>query len=100
ISLGPVQEFIASARRCRDLWFGSWILSELAKAAAAGIVDALGVDGAALDALVFPAAKDRRALDEGSAMSVANKLVVRVPGDDARVRKVAEQGHERMRTRL
>jgi hypothetical protein len=22
ISIGPVQEFIASARKCRDLWFG------------------------------------------------------------------------------
>jgi CRISPR-associated protein Cmr2 len=29
IGIGPVQEFIASARRSRDLWFGSWLLSEL-----------------------------------------------------------------------
>jgi CRISPR-associated protein Cmr2 len=28
IGVGPVQEFIASARRSRDLWFGSWLLSE------------------------------------------------------------------------
>lgn len=34
VSIGPVQEFIAAARRSRDLWFGSWMLSELAKAAA------------------------------------------------------------------
>ena len=33
-SIGPVQSFIASARRTRDLWFGSMLLSELAKAAA------------------------------------------------------------------
>lgn len=31
IAIGPVQEFIASARRSRDLWFGSWLLSELSK---------------------------------------------------------------------
>lgn len=31
INLGPVQGFIASARRSRDLWFGSYILSELSK---------------------------------------------------------------------
>lgn len=99
ISLGPVQDFITSARRCRDLWFGSWILSELAKAAAAGIVDALGGDRAALDALVFPAAQDRSALGEGSAMSVANKLVVRVTGDDKRVHDVAEAGRIRMGAR-
>jgi len=28
-SIGPIQDFIASARRSRDLWFGSWMLSEL-----------------------------------------------------------------------
>jgi CRISPR-associated protein Cmr2 len=35
VNIGPVQDFIASARRSRDLWYGSWLLSELAKAAAA-----------------------------------------------------------------
>jgi CRISPR-associated protein Cmr2 len=99
ISLGPVQEFIASARRCRDLWFGSWVLSELAKAAAAGIVDALGGDRAALEALVFPAAGDRRALAPGSTMSVANKLVVRVPGEGSQVREIAERGRAEMNAR-
>jgi hypothetical protein len=66
ISLGPVQEFIASARRCRDLWFGSWVLSELAKAAAAGIVDALGDDRAAARALAAlkAAATELRATDD------------------------------------
>jgi len=100
VSLGPVQDFIVSARRCRDLWFGSWVLSELAKAAAAGIVVELGGDSAALEALVFPAAENRCALDAGSAMAVANKLVVRVSGDDARVRKIAEQGRTKMNDRL
>lgn len=34
ITLGPVQEFIAQARRTRDLWYGSHLLSELGRAAA------------------------------------------------------------------
>jgi len=34
ISFGPIQDFIASARRCQDLWFGSYLLSELARATA------------------------------------------------------------------
>ncbi len=34
IAIGPVQDFINTARRSRDLWFGSWMLSELSKAAA------------------------------------------------------------------
>lgn len=33
-SIGPVQEFIAQARKTRDLWFGSHLLSELGKVAA------------------------------------------------------------------
>lgn len=39
VHIGPVQDFIATARRSRDLWFGSWLLSELSKAAARSIVD-------------------------------------------------------------
>lgn len=34
ISLGPVQSLIGAARRTRDLWGGSWLLSEAARAAA------------------------------------------------------------------
>ena len=34
ISVGPVQEFIAAARRTRDLWFGSYLLSEISRAVA------------------------------------------------------------------
>ncbi len=33
ISVGPAQEFIA-ARRTRDLWFGSYVLAEISRAAA------------------------------------------------------------------
>ena len=33
-TIGPVQDFIKTARRSRDLWYGSWMLSELSKAAA------------------------------------------------------------------
>ena len=34
ITFGPVQGFIASARRSRDLWAGSRLLSEVARGAA------------------------------------------------------------------
>ena len=34
LSVGPVQEFIAAARRTRDLWFGSTLLSDISSAAA------------------------------------------------------------------
>ena len=32
--LGPIEDFIAPARRCREFWLGSWMLSERARAAA------------------------------------------------------------------
>src|ERR1019366_10068292 len=38
-SIGPVQEFIAAARRTRDLWVGSEMLSEVSRAAAGVIGD-------------------------------------------------------------
>jgi CRISPR-associated protein Cmr2 len=47
VTLGPVQDFIAQARRTRDLWFGSHVLSEVGRAAGGAIVKA-GAD------LVFP----------------------------------------------
>lgn len=48
VSIGPVQGFIAGARRTRDLWYGSWLLSELAKAAALVIAENH-------ETLIFPA---------------------------------------------
>lgn len=47
IAIGPVQDFIASARRSRDLWFGSWLLSELSKIVAETIISQKGE-------LIFP----------------------------------------------
>src|SRR5438874_9293754 len=44
-SLGPVQSFIAQARKTRDLWLGSFLLSLLMEAAMKGIKK---------DVLVFP----------------------------------------------
>jgi CRISPR-associated protein Cmr2 len=34
IAIGPVQDFIATARKTRDLWFGSYLLSECSKSVA------------------------------------------------------------------
>src|SRR5690242_11271575 len=92
LSLGPVQDFIAAARRCRDLWFGSWLLSELSKATARGVNSAAGHE-----ALVFPSPNSE--LHEGSGTSVANKIVAIVP-DGKSPDKVAEAAGGAMRSRL
>jgi CRISPR-associated protein Cmr2 len=49
IALGPVQDFIAQARRTRDLWYGSHLLSEVSRAAARSLAEAPDVK------LIFPA---------------------------------------------
>lgn len=96
VTLGPVQEFIRQARRTRDLWFGSHLLSELGRAAARALI-ARGAQ------LVFPA------LDPGDPelqpcagllrddqqppLSIANKLVAILPegqAPDEAARRVRE----------
>lgn len=69
ISLGPIQDFITSARRCQDLWFGSWLLSELARTTAA----AVGQTGT----VIFPASETE--LGGADRPGVANKILARLP---------------------
>ncbi len=98
VSLGPVQEFIASARRCRDLWFGSWLLSELAREAAKGMTEFLGRGGE--EALIFPGVSASSLLEARSNAPVGNKLLIRVPGDSVRAGQVAEAGRRAMQEGL
>lgn len=82
VTLGPVQEFIAQARRTRDLWFGSQLLSELSRCAARTLAE----NGAIL---VFPALdSESPELEECLAplrnngvapLSVANKILAEIP---------------------
>ena len=75
IAIGPVQDFIASARRTRDLWFGSYLLSEVSKATARHL--------AAMKAtLIFPAPLIPNDLDENTKLNVANKLLAEVETDE------------------
>jgi CRISPR-associated protein Cmr2 len=81
VSVGPVQTFIASARRTRDLWFGSWLLSELSKAAAYEIVH-----NRPGNSLIFPAPSQQQLqelLKAGSELNVANKIVALIDGSPA-----------------
>ena len=101
IALGPVQDFIAQARRSRDLWFGSHLLSELSRAAAQALVGA----GATL---IFPAfeADDRELApcngptrhDGTPPVAVANKLLADIPAQ-ADPRKLAEVARTATRAR-
>ena len=57
-SLGPVQEFIAAARRTQDLWMGSWILSYLSWKAMERLADEFGPD-----VIVFPSLRGQPLCD-------------------------------------
>jgi CRISPR-associated protein Cmr2 len=94
VTLGPIQDFIAAARRSRDLWFGSWLLSELSKATARAMAEECG-----FEALVFPGISNPKELQPGTPTSVANKIVIRVP-DDKDPAAVASLGERGMRDRL
>src|SRR3954454_13441004 len=94
VTRGPIQDFIAAARRTRDLWFGSWLLSELSKATAQAMADECGLEN-----LVFPGVLKRKELRTESNTSVANKIVVRVP-DGLDPASVAKRGEARMSDRL
>lgn len=72
VSLGPVQDFIAAARKTRDLWAGSRLLSELSRAAARR----LAAQGARL---IFPSP---HALEVEA--GVANKLLAVATTQDPR----------------
>src|SRR5579883_270591 len=82
VTVGPVQEFIAQARRTRDLWYGSHLLSELGRAAARHLL-AGGAE------LIFPALGpghpelkpcfELLRSNHQPPLNVANKLLARVP---------------------
>jgi len=94
ISIGSVQDFIAAARRTRDLWFGSHLLSEISKAAAKAIADEGGK-------LIFPALEREHPDLEPSfnlppekrikAFNVANIILAELPESIKEPSKVNEK---------
>jgi CRISPR-associated protein Cmr2 len=70
VTIGPVQEFIAAARRTRDLWFGSYLLSEISRATAKSVERQGGK-------LIFPASTD--------AENVANVILAEMNTGDPKL---------------
>ena len=74
-AIGPVQDFIATARRSRDLWFGSWMLSELSKAAVLNLANEVKAN------LIFPAPLSTEDLQPGSEFIVPNRILAIIARD-------------------
>jgi CRISPR-associated protein Cmr2 len=72
LHIGPVQGFIATARRTRDLWYGSYLLSEISKAVAHRLAQATEAK------LIFPFARSLADLEPDSPLPVVNLVVAEV----------------------
>ena len=106
-SVGPVQDFIAAARRTQDLWMGSWLLSYLSWKAMECLADRFGPD-----VVVFPSLRGQplcdfwlsrqHALpcqpnaDDLARPTLPNKFVALLPADEAQ--EAAKQAEEAVRT--
>ena len=87
-SIGPVQGFIAAARKTRDLWFGSHLLSEIAKATAIAIAKNGGN-------LIFPGVADQAELERDTKLSVANVILAIVDDPKSFSTKAEDAAKER-----
>lgn len=105
-TLGPIQDFIASARRSRDLAYGSWLLSELSRTAACTVASRHNID-----ALIFPAPVNLAELEPDEPNSagreagtekpgIANKIVAVVPGSADDTARLAQAVEDAVRRRL
>lgn len=91
LSIGPVQDFIAAARKTRDLWLGSNVLSEISKAAALSFYN---TDN---HSLIFPTPKNPVTdLQPESSFNVGNKILalVNTEGNAKDILDYAQQAAE------
>ena len=94
ISVGPVQDFISAARRTRDLWFGSNMLSEISKAVAKSVNENGGN-------LIFPAPESDKDLNPNSDLSVANVILAEFENaDGGKLMAVSDKALEAAKERL
>lgn len=104
VSIGPVQSFIAAARKTEDLWSGSYILSYLARKA----IEFLYQKGEERDRkveMVYPAVtKDDLKISapktERDAASLPNRFVVLIEGEPHEVAELARKTEEAVRNEL
>jgi len=106
-SIGPVQSFIAAARRTQDLWMGSWLLSFLSWAAMETIAESHGPD-----VVIFPSLRkqplcdfwlhsqgiisDRPRPEKLALASLPNKFVALLPASEAE--QAAQKAEEAVRS--
>lgn len=77
IAFGPVQGFIAAARRSRDLWAGSYLLSEVARAAGQALLNNNAT-------LIYPLATRVGQQNSDQNSNLSNVLLARVSAESGK----------------
>ncbi len=100
LSIGPVQSLIGAARRTRDLWCGSWLLNEAAKAAAKVLYEAQP------GCLIFPCPQDANELmpedqpkDDDANIANIIRADIELPDANA-MRQLTEQAKQAAHARI
>ena len=94
ISVGLVQDFISAARRTRDLWLESMMLSEIAKATDLDVKNNGGE-------LIFPAPSSDEDLLPESGLSVANVILAEFKEfNGEQLRKISDSANNAAKARL
>lgn len=94
IAFGPVQGFIASARRSRDLWAGSHMLSEIARAAGLKLIEANAK-------LIYPLPDRVERANDAENSNLSNVLLVQVEAaNEDEVRAIVEAVKTAARKRI
>ncbi len=93
IALGPVQDFIATARKTRDLWFGSYLLSECSKAVAKYLQN---------QELIFPNPQEKDLEPkQPRGLNVANIILCKILAtDETEAKAIAEAAIQAGKSRL
>lgn len=101
-SIGPVQSFIAAARKIEDLWSGSYLLSHLTRQAIVAIYQEARKRAVSLD-MIYPAV-DPAALMAGAgnseAASMPNRFFCIMDTDQDVVAELAQIGEAQIRREL
>ena len=104
VSIGPVQSFIAAARKTEDLWSGSHLLSHLARKAIEFLFQK-GEEQHRQVEMVYPAVtedelKKSAPVTERDAASLPNRFVALITGEAGEVAELARETKEAVRKEL